>query len=349
MKTLIVTGGHHSSSLLVAQALKRDGWNIIWLGHKYSMWGDTHVSGEYQDVLAAGIRFIDLKAGKFYRTYNPLKLVRIPYGFIKAFLLLLDLKLSLKSDLKGVFSSGGYLAVPTVISAWLLGLPSLTHEQTAVGGWANKLLKYFVNKVCVSWPVIHPTSKTIFTGLPLRPELSQASRSRRRSKLIYITGGKQGSHQLNKVVFSCLSELLKDYTVIHQTGSSSLYNDSEQAAKISHPGYSYFTYDFQKATQALISSELVIGRSGAHTVYELAALKKNCVLIPIPWVSHNEQYINAKILVDNQQAILLPEASLSTETLLQSIKQALKLKPRQLTVPLNATESIVNLINQTFI
>ena len=163
MKTLVFTGGHHTSALVVAKELKKKGWNIIWYGHRHSMWGDESDSAEYREVTAAGIKFYDLKAGKFYATFSPLKLIRIPYGFLQAFLLLIFHRPN------GIVSFGGYLAVPTVICGWLLGIPSVTHEQTLVAGWANKLISLFVKKIAVSWPnslTHYPKAKTIFTGLP---------------------------------------------------------------------------------------------------------------------------------------------------------------------------------------
>ena len=77
-QTIVITGGHHNSALVLARRLRKKGLNIIWIGHRYSMWGDTALSAEYREVASEGIKFIELRAGKFYRTYHPLKLIRIP-------------------------------------------------------------------------------------------------------------------------------------------------------------------------------------------------------------------------------------------------------------------------------
>ena len=346
MKTLIFTGGHHNSSLEVAKSLKHQGVNIIWFGHKHSMWGDKNVSGEYIDVTSAKIDFIDLKAGKFFRTYNPIKLIRIPIGFIQSFIQITKIKNN--GDLAGIVSFGGYLAIPVVVSGWLLGIPSITHEQTVVSGWANRVIANFALKVATSWPSNSNNPKFIYTGLPLREELT-SSESKKDSKLIYVTGGKQGSHLLNKAIFELVSKLTKEYKVIHQTGSSSLYKDYETAETIKNEGYSYFTYDSQKAIEALKSAEVVISRSGAHTVYELAALTKKCVLIPIPWTSHDEQLKNAQLLEKYGQAIILNQNDLTPESLLHSIKQAFDLNPQKISIPLDSTSKIVNLIKTTLL
>ena len=146
MKTLVFTGGHHISSLSVALALKAEGVNIVWIGHRHSQWADTSDSAEYRDVTAAGIPFFDLQAGKFYQTFHPAKLIRIPWGFIQAFYYLVKIRPS------GIVSFGGYLAVPVVFVGWLLGIPSITHEQTVVAGWANKFISLFAKKVAITWP-----------------------------------------------------------------------------------------------------------------------------------------------------------------------------------------------------
>ena len=116
MKTLVFTGGHHTGALEVAKILKNRGWEIVWFGHKHSMWRDTSHSSEYKEVTENGIKFYNLLAGKFHHTYNPLKLIRIPFGFLQTLYLLLKIRPV------GIVSFGGYLAVPTVIMGWVLGI-----------------------------------------------------------------------------------------------------------------------------------------------------------------------------------------------------------------------------------
>lgn len=345
MKTVVFTGGHHTSALEVAKSLKNKGWNVIWFGHRHSMWGDKADSAEYRDVVAEGIKFYDLKAGKFYNTFNPLKLIRIPWGFIQAFGLLVNLKPA------GIVSFGGYLAVPTVICGWLLGIPSITHEQTVVAGWANKLISKFAVKIAVTWPEslsLYPRQKTILTGLPLRSEIVNLKNAKEIKNTVYITGGKQGAHVINQAVFSALSRLTKKYNLIHQTGSSAIYHDYEKAKTLAGSKYKVFDYSSDLAISSLAQAEVVVGRAGAHIIYELGYLGKPCVLIPIPWVSHNEQFKNAQLLQKNNLAVILEENNLSPDTLEESIDKALKLKKHPLNLPSNATSKIVQIIEQQF-
>lgn len=355
--SLVITGGHHTGSLVVAKTLRNHGWTIFWVGHRHSMWGDTSDSAEYREVTSAGFPFFDLKAGKLYRTFHPLKLLRLPFGFFQAFFYLLQLKRDPRFHLKGIVSFGGYLAVPTVISGWLLGIPGITHEQTVAQGWANRFLVPFVRKIAVSWPSslsFYPASKSVLTGLPLRPEILHLSASPapslHRPKTIYFTGGKQGSHIINQTVFNALPQLLTKYRIIHQTGSSTLYHDYDISRELSHihSGYESFDFDSEKALAAFSRADLIVSRSGAHTIYELAVLGKPSVLIPIPWVSHDEQNRNAQLLVSNHQAVVLPEVDLSPDHLLSAISAALSLSSPRLNVPVNGLDSLVQLIEQEF-
>ncbi len=357
--TLIFTGGHHNSALAVAQQLKKQGWNIIWIGHKYSMWKDRSPSAEFEEVTQSGISFIELTAGKLYNTVNPLKLIRIPYGFLQALLIMLKLKLKYRNNLKGIVTFGGYLGVPVVISGWMLGLPSISHEQTTSVGWANRLISYFAKKIAISWPSSvsrFPSHKVVLTGLPLRPEIQNSISKQSISNQIYITGGKQGSHVINETVFSLLPTLLENYQIIHQTGSSTVFGDYNRALQIKNQlptplRERYHIYKYLSADQtaaALSSSMLVVTRSGAHVTYELAYLKTRCVLIPIPWSSHDEQYRNASVLEAAHQGVILPQDKLNPQSLFEAIKTAETLVPVKLSIIDNGLELMVQLINSTF-
>jgi UDP-N-acetylglucosamine--N-acetylmuramyl-(pentapeptide) pyrophosphoryl-undecaprenol N-acetylglucosamine transferase len=361
--TLIFTGGHHTSALALAESLKKRDWQIIWIGHRHSQWQDKADSAEYKEVTKAKILFLDLQAGKVYRTFHPVKLIRLPWGFIQSFCLILNLRLKLKSDLKGIVTFGGYLGMPVVFTGWLLGLPSIAHEQTVTAGWANKFIACFAKKVALSWPESssnYPKDKQIFTGLPIRQEIILAKKNQNQIERIphqiYITGGKQGSHIINETVFSTLSKLLPDFLLVHQTGSSTVYHDYEKAIKLrsSLPphlksNYQVFSYlDPSETARFLSTSGIVISRAGAHIIYELGLLGTKCVLIPIPWSSHQEQLKNATILSSHHQAIILAQSELNPTSLIKSISAAAKLHPIPLNLSITGLDRMVTLVEQTF-
>jgi UDP-N-acetylglucosamine--N-acetylmuramyl-(pentapeptide) pyrophosphoryl-undecaprenol N-acetylglucosamine transferase len=348
-KTILFTGGHHNSALVVAKQLKAQGHNILWAGHKFTMRGDINVSAEYQEVTQAGFPFYELKTGKFYRVSNPLEYIKIAMGFLQAFIYLLQSKPDL------IFSFGGYLSVPIVIAGWVLRIPSVTHEQTVTAGWANHAVTPFVKKIFLTHQSSlknYPKEKSVVVGLPLRPSLLEKTSLRKPKRpLIYITCGKQGSHTINKSIFPLIPELVEKYQVIHQTGAHTHVNDQDKARRVKaslpktlRPRYKHKPYYFEsEATRFLKTASLIISRSGAHITYELLLLGKRSVVIPIPWVSHNEQHKNAELLKRLGRTVILKEKDLTPETLKEAIQEALKLpkKKKPTSIKNNATELII--------
>jgi len=354
MKPLIVfTGGHHNSALEVAKAARKNGYDIVWLGHKFTQRGDKSLSAEYQEVTANKITFHELKAGKFYKKLDLLEWFKIVLGFFQAFFFLLQNRPSL------IFSSGGYISVPVVIAGWLLKIPSITHEQTVVAGWANKAIAPFVKKILLTHESSlpnYPQGKTQVVGLPIRSELLSTKYTQKFTpKLLYITCGKQGSHIINQALFPIIPELVKHFTVVHQTGSSTLNKDVERARRLKDKlgdyknRYLHAPYFFSEdAATYLRSAAVVVSRSGAHSAYELMVLRKKSVLIPISWVSHNEQLLNARLVAAQTGSTILEEKDLSSENLLKAIMETSRRPIVKSTnkLPTDAVQKILQVISQ---
>ena len=331
---LVITGGHHSSAIPVIKSIKETNpeTRIYWIGHRRTLKGDKNDTLEYKEITALGIPFFDLKAGKVYKTFDLGRLFKVPVGFFQALVFLIKIKPDV------ILSFGGYLAVPVVIAGWFLGIPSVTHEQTVAVGYANKLIAYFVKKILISWPqseINFDKRKTILVGIPIRDEitkiLSNSFSSDNSLPTIYILGGKTGSHLLNLLVQEKFAELLSVCNVIHQCGDNSVFNDCDNLCsfyeniKEDVPG-KYYPRKFileNEIGEAYAKSDLVISRAGAHTISELLILKKPCILIPIPWVSHNEQYQNASLLGKAGIAKILNEKDLSGDIFLEQVKNTL--------------------------
>lgn len=332
---VIITGGHHISALIVAQELKKRGFEVFWLGQKTALEGDQVESREYRDVLAAGIPFFDLKAGKIQPGFNFLFWLKFLLGFFQAFYLLLKIQPKL------IVSWGGYLAAPVVLAGWLLRIPALTHEQSSTAGRANLFIARFAKKILLTWDQslkYFPLEKSMVIGLPLRKEVAGSSGKienlgfNNRLPVVYITGGKRGSHVINEAVFEVLEELLELANVVHQTGETSIHSDlgaaktkaqllkkKELAKRYLVQGY----FESEEAGAILKAADLVVGRAGAHTVYELAVLGKPALLIPIPWLYNNEQMENAKMLQRTGLADILEQKVLKGEVLLAKVKAML--------------------------
>lgn len=342
-KKIVICGGHHNSALVVAEKLIEKGDKVFWFGHKFSMIGDKNPSAEYLEVTKENIPFIEIKAGKFQPKYRFLSyFLRIPVGFFQSFFNLLKIKPDL------IFSFGGYLALPVVVDGWVLGIPSVTHEQTTVSGLANKIIAKFCKKIFVSFPSsisYFPKNKTILTGLPIKKEIFKKGKKlfENSRKTIYVTGGKQGAHVINKAVFEILPQLLQNFNVIHQCGSTSLYKDLGKALqvkeKLKEKGENYLVkeYFFEEEIGSVFNTaDFLVSRAGAHTIYELMALNKPAILVPISWSSRNEQEENAKLLVSLGLAKILSQDDLEQgklfETILEFEKNLSKYKINNLSV-----------------
>jgi UDP-N-acetylglucosamine--N-acetylmuramyl-(pentapeptide) pyrophosphoryl-undecaprenol N-acetylglucosamine transferase len=323
---IVFSGGHHNAALEVAKNIKisRPEIKIIWYGHKHTTLSDNSLSAEYKEVTSAGITFRNINAGKVYKTYNIKHWIRLPLGFFQSLWYLMKDRPCL------IVSFGGYLAVPIVLAGRLQGIPSVTHEQTCVAGLANRFIAKFAKKVFITWPnseVYFNKKKTIITGLPLRTAIFSANPKEfafdNSLPTIYVTGGKQGSHVINMAVKDALPQIIKIANVIHQTGSSTEYNDFQALEEVRgslaqdlKKRYILRQYVFEDEIGSVFSkADIIVSRSGAHMIYELIALKKPALLIPIPWSSHNEQYKNAEMLKREGGADILEQTNLSSSTL----------------------------------
>lgn len=362
MKKVVFTGGHHTSSLVVVEELlkSRKDIEIIWIGHKFSAWRDLNLSLEYKEVTSLGIPFYNLYAGKVYRIFNPLKLVRIPFGFIQALLYLIKIKPYL------IVSFGGYLSVPVSFWAYVFKIPVILHEQTLHGGWANIFVSKFAAKILLTWESskkLFPALKSKVIGLPMLPGTfaTDITKNVFNNKLpvILITGGKQGSHKINKCIGSLLNELLNICNVILQCGDNSKYKDFDNLNKLVNLMPTELKDRFiirkhltrQEMLGAIKRSNLLIGRSGAHFIYEVCFYEKPALLIPLPNTSHNEQARNANFVKSVGLAKVLEQKDLSKGAFLRDIEFMLKnldlfTMVRRVNLPKDAHKKFVEEINK---
>jgi UDP-N-acetylglucosamine--N-acetylmuramyl-(pentapeptide) pyrophosphoryl-undecaprenol N-acetylglucosamine transferase len=338
-KLILVTGGHLTPAVAVLNELKKRGFlNFIWVGHKFNQAGNKELSPEFVTVKNLGIKFISLSTGKLTRKWTTKTLIPgikniflLFWGFIKSFYIIIRYRPRL------ILSFGGYLAVPIVIIGRLFSSKVITHEQTIVVGLANKFISKFADKILISWESskeFFDSKKTILTGNPIRRDIfitksdSLTKSFDRKLPILLIYGGNQGSHEINKRVFEILNELLEDCNIIHQTGNSTVTNDYRKALDIKERLPFSFKHRYEvrdyilqdEVGEALNKSDLILGRSGANNVSEILALGKLCVLIPIPWASHDEQTKNAEFVAQiGLGYVLTQKDSLTSQTLYQTL------------------------------
>jgi|694.fasta_scaffold01822_15 UDP-N-acetylglucosamine--N-acetylmuramyl-(pentapeptide) pyrophosphoryl-undecaprenol N-acetylglucosamine transferase len=337
MKKILFTGAHHNSALALLDWIKQNSdmqVSFVWVGRKLVPGSVDVFTPEYKEVVSRDIPFYNISAGKVYRfkhakfVFAFLKnLFLIPIGFISAFKILIKEKPDL------IISFGGYIAVPIVIVGFFMRIKSVSHEQTLSVGLANQINYLFTQKIYTAWPIeyypVNYREKMTFVGLPLKQSFIKQIQSKEifnfenSNPVIYVTGGKNGSHVINEAVLRAVPGLISSFNIIWAAGSVKGSFDYEHIKKeIEIKGYDknillkeYF--DESEIGKVFNTCDLVISRSGAHTIYELIYLRKPCLLVPIPWASHNEQYKNAKVVENAGLGLIIEENDLSSQYLIE--------------------------------
>ena len=267
---------------------------------------------------------------------------------------------------QALLATGGYVSGPAILAAWLRRVPSLVYLPDLTPGLAIKCLGRFATRVAVSFERSIdsvPGKKAAVTGYPVRPELFETNkaRSRRRLKLdedtstLLVLGGSQGAHSINLATSRILEELLQICQIVHIGGEqdvSWLLARKEELPAALSPRYRVHEYLHEEMIAALGAADLAIARAGAATIGEFPALGLPSVLIPYPYAG-GHQYANAEYMVEKQAAIMLDDADLDGELLLQTIRGLLSDEQRlaelsqgarRLSRP-DASASIASLLN----
>lgn len=336
--TIVITGGHITPALAVIEALE-DEVSIVFFGRKYSMEGSRILSIEYRLIVKKGIRFISITTGRLqrYMSWQTIpSLLKIPVGCIQAIWYCRRARPSL------IVSFGGYVGLPVAIAGWVCRIPVITHEQTLIAGLTNRIIARIAKRVCVTFPetVGHfPKGKAVITGLPMReglftpPNKSPFALDTKQYPLIYVTGGGTGAQSLNRLLFHVLPALLKRYTIIHQVGDTSLSEAHKIRATLpSEYQDRYIVQSYISVSTlswVLAHAALVVGRSGANIVMELAALGKVALFVPLPWSAGGEQQENAAWLARHGGAVALIQRELTPQLLKETI-EAISKNPESL-------------------
>lgn len=300
---ILITGGHPAPALALIDEIKKyRSVEIVFVGRKHPIFGEKNYSFEYLEVKKRGIRFIELKAGKLPRFFS--------WGIITNFFLFFvgffsALKIVIWQRPTIILSFGSFLAFPIAFWAWIFRIPLFLHEQTIAPGLANRIIGFWAKKIFLSFPQAAKyfnQKKTIVSGNPIRfKELTELKKSLGKKPVIYVTGGSLGSHCINLHLEKILPKLLKRYIVIHQIGNISQHNDYYRLKnKFKTPNYIPFSHLSQEQLfEVYQKSDLVIGRAGANTFFELIALKKPALFIPLPYAASSEQIKHAQIFSES--------------------------------------------------
>ncbi len=245
-----------------------------------------------------------------------------------------------------IFLKGGYVCLPVGLIARLFKIPYIIHESDVVAGLANRLLMRRAKKVAFGMPIPdemkekHPNY--VWTGIPVGPEFKPVSPSKQLSlkkafsfnpekPLVVITGGSQGSENLNEATRVILSELLK-FTSVGLVAGRKHYENMVDLKKYENWDKAslesnFRMWEFNTTMDELMgSADVVVSRAGATTIAELAGLKKAVILVPFERLPGSHQVKNAERLKNAEAAVMISDMEMvkNPELLLNEIRHLVK-------------------------
>jgi len=324
MKKILFTGGGTGGHIFPIVAISREIRKIcpeekiefFYLGPK-DKFGEIFLSQE-------GIKVKKILAGKI-RRYVEVKsflenlidvFLKIPIGIFQAFFYIFFLAPDL------IFSKGGFGSIPAIIAGKLLGVPIFLHESDAIPGMANRFLARFSLEIFVSFPktLYFTEEKMILVGNPIRREILEGSKEEAKEyfklvggkPLVLILGGSQGAQRINDKILEILPEILKNFELIHQCGEKNFSQVKEEAKVMIVKDFEkyYHLFPFLKEEElkmAYAACDLIVSRAGAGTIFEIAALGKPAILIPLPEAAQDHQLKNAYTFAETGAAKVLEE------------------------------------------
>ena len=363
MKVIIAgggTGGHIYPAVAIARGIleKHKEANILFVGTERGM--------ENSIIPREGFPFRKIKVRGFMRKVTFQNVIAIKENMV-SFIECRKIIKDFKPDI--VIGTGGYVCGTMLMTAALLGIPTLIHEQNAFPGVTNRILSRFVDKIALTFPeassFFHHKNKIIVTGNPLRDEITKISKQEgmktlgfdTKKPLLLIIGGSRGAKSINEnsMLIAADCENNKKYQLLHMTGESqfqsvlSLYEKSGipyDSANLKVTPY------IHNAPYALAGADLIISRCGAGLISEITVLGKPSILIPYPYATDNHQEYNARALEKCGAANVILESDLNKSVLLSEVKNLfdhdnhmsdMAMNSKKLGKP-NATSDIVGIV-----
>jgi UDP-N-acetylglucosamine--N-acetylmuramyl-(pentapeptide) pyrophosphoryl-undecaprenol N-acetylglucosamine transferase len=308
------TGGHLYPGIAIAEELKRRrrGLEIVFAGAGLPL--------EREILDRHGFRHLAVSSGGVVGKSLPAR----ARGAWRAFRGVLQaMRALIKMKPKAVIGVGGYASGPMVLAAVVLRVPTLIQEQNLVPGLTNRLLAPLARRVAISFEETrhHLGGRGEVTGNPIRAAFRDAKRKARGDTFdVLIFGGSQGARTLNTAVIEALPHLEAHrlgLRIVHGTGPADL--ERVRAACAAY-GFEAQVHPYITAIQeAYEKADLVIARSGASSVAEIAACGKASILVPLARSAHDHQRHNARRFADAGAAILMEEKDLRGEALARTI------------------------------
>ncbi|MGC9602558.1 MAG: UDP-N-acetylglucosamine--N-acetylmuramyl-(pentapeptide) pyrophosphoryl-undecaprenol N-acetylglucosamine transferase [Minisyncoccia bacterium] len=327
------TGGHFYPIIAVAEALNEEVRERKLLEPQLFYAASDPYDREL--LLANNITFVPVAAGKI-RNYvsilNFFDYFKTGWGIFRSvwriFFLYPDV----------VFSTGGYMAFPTLLAARFFRIPVVILQCDVDPGRVNKWAAKFAQKIAVSFAEgaeFFPKNKVAHTGYPVRKEVLIPAREgayeflklRHNLPIIVVTGGSQGSQTINDAILDALPQLIEKYQLIHQTGRAN-FKEVEGRARVVLTDsliaerYKPFEYFNDVATRMAAGvATLIISRAGAGNIFEAATWGIPSILVPIPEPISHDQTINAFTYARHGGGVVIEQRNLTSGVLVSEIER----------------------------
>lgn len=321
MSVIVFTGGgtagHVAPNLALIPEFQKKGWDIAYIGSTQGI--------EKEMIKPLNIPFYGIQSGKLRRYFsvkNFLDPFKILIGVVQAFFILFKIRP------KVVFSKGGFVAFPVVFAAWLNRIPVIAHESDLSPGLANRLCIPFIKVLCLTFEAgkkhFKTSHKVVVTGTPIREQLFKGNRLKGLEicgfipdkKNILIIGGSMGANSINRSIRELLPRLTETYQIAHICGKGKCDNTLNSIV-----GYKQFEYINNGLEDLFAMADLIISRSGANSLYEILALKKPHILIPLSSkVSRGDQIQNANYFEQIGVSRIIKDENLNSDILFETIQ-----------------------------
>ncbi|MFA5420703.1 MAG: UDP-N-acetylglucosamine--N-acetylmuramyl-(pentapeptide) pyrophosphoryl-undecaprenol N-acetylglucosamine transferase [Patescibacteria group bacterium] len=315
-KKIILSGGGTAGPvvpLLFINKKLKDDYDLLFVG--------TYNGIERKIIEDENIKYRAICSGKFRRYFsldNFIDIFKIFAGFWQSLFLIIKERPSI------VISAGGFVAVPLSLAAYILRVPVLIHQQDVLPGLANKLIAPFAKTITVTFKssIDYYGKKAVLignTGIEIDNYEDEGLyvfdkyKLNKEKKLLVVLGGGTGSFFINNLIFNSLDQLLKEFNIIHITGSENRVDD------VGPERDNYYSSSFMKHDELINvfkASDLVVSRCGLSTLTEISFLKKASILIPMP---NSHQEYNAFEFKDREAAIVLNEKDLTVEIFIENV------------------------------
>ncbi len=355
MKKIVLTGGgtagHVTPNIALIPKLIEKGYEIHYIGSKEGVEKNLITSMDS----SLNIKYYGISSGKLRRELN-FENVKDVFKVSKGILEANKIIKKIKPDI--IFSKGGYVVVPVILAGKKQNVPIVIHESDYTPGLANKIAIPFSKVVCTSFENTKnfiKKAEVVYTGAPIREEITKGIYDKgeelcnfpTKKPVVMLMGGSLGAKKLNETLRELLQKsLLKNYNVIHLTGKGNS-DDS-----LTYTNYKQFEYVKDEMAHLLSYADLVVTRGGSNALFELLAIKKPHIIIPLSKkASRGDQIDNAKEFSEKGFSKVIFEEDLTTTKLIKEISDLNKNSESYTTAmdsykSSNTLDSILNIIIQ---